>query len=160
MTALSSNEIVAKLRDQYSGGSMYGHELCSSYSAQGLINTGFIGSSNVVFLSSKNKIVHEAPACIAAPLVNMVAKEVVCMGMQGQGEQPVPVRIYAPGQLSITAKHVSVGDIMMIVEPQFGFITCKKLTLSKSTEEDPAHFEIVKSWVLGDDTEIETVSRT
>jgi len=33
------------------------------------------------------------------------------------------------------------------------------LTLSKSTEEDPAHFEVVKSWVMNDDVEIETVRR-
>jgi hypothetical protein len=118
-----------------------------------------MGSANVVFLSSKDSIIHEAPACVAAPLVTMVAKNVISLGIAGQGDQPIPVRLYAPQQLSITTKHLSVGDVMVLVEPQQGFISCKRLTLSKSTAEDPAHFEVVKSWVMNDDVEIETVRR-
>lgn len=159
MSAPSYGDIVIKLRDEYSGGSMYGGDTFSAHVGQSISNNGFMGSANVVFLSSKDAIIHEAPACVAAPLVTMVAKNVISLGIAGQGDQPVPVRLYAPQQLSITTKHLSVGDVMMLVEPQHGFISCKKLTLSKSTEEDPAHFEVVKSWVMNDDVEIETVRR-
>ena len=33
----------------------------------------------------------------------------------------------------------------------------KHLTLSKTTDEDPDYFEVVKSWVMRDDTEIEVL---
>lgn len=152
-------DIVIRLKDEYSGGSMYGGHTLSAHAGRSILNNGFMGSSNIVFLSSKNSIIHEAPACIAAPLVTMVAKNVLSLGIAGQGNQPVPVRLYVPDQLSLTTKHLSIGDISMLVEPQHGFISCKKMTLSKSTEEDPTHFEVVKSWVINDDVEIETIRR-
>ncbi len=156
----SYGDFVIRLRDEYStGGAVYGGTVCSVHGGNSISNSGFIGSANVVFLSSNNFIIHEAPACVAAPLVTMVAKNAISLGIAGQGDQPAPFRLYAPDQLSITTKHLSVGDVMMLVKPENGFISCKKLTLSKSTEEDPAHFEVVKSWVMNDDVEIETVRR-
>lgn len=148
-----------KLRDEYSRESMYGGCTFSAHAGRSISNNWFMGSANIVFLSSKDSIIHEAPACVAAPLVTMVAKNAISVGIAGQGDQPVPVRLYTPQQLSITTKHLSVGDVMMLVEPQHGFISCKKLTLSKSIEEDPPHFEVVKSWVMNDDVEIDTIRR-
>ena len=90
----------------------------------------------------------------------MVAKNAIFLGMVGQGSQPFPVRLYTPKSISMTTQHLSVGDIQILVEPAFGgFIYCKKLTLLKSEEKEPDAFEIIKSWVMNDDAEIETVSR-
>lgn len=158
MTALSMANILDKLKDEYSGGVMYGHESLVIHGAQCIGNNGLMGSLNVVSLSSLDAIIHEAPGCIAAPLVNMIAKNAISLGMTGQGDQPVPVRLYAPTQLSITTKHLSVGELMILVEPKYGLVACKKLTLSKSTEEDPYYFEIVKSWAINDDMEVEVIS--
>ncbi|MBN9377476.1 MAG: hypothetical protein BGO14_10305 [Chlamydiales bacterium 38-26] len=158
MTPLSHADIVVKLRDQYLGGTMYGSQTFVTHATQSIINRGFMGSANVAFLTSLDAIVHEAPGCIAAPLVNMIAKNSISLGMAGKRDQPVPVRLYAPTKLSITTKHLSVGDLMILVEPEHGFVACKKLTLSKSTEEDPDYFEIVKSWVINDDMDVEVIS--
>lgn len=155
----TQNDVVIRLRDEYLEGTMYGEKQLFLYAGNSINNNGFMGSANVAFFSSMNSIIHETPACIAAPLVNMIAKNAISLGMAGQGSQPIPVRLYAPKQLSITTKHLSVGDIMMIIEPKYGFISCRKLTLQKSTEEDPENFEIVKSWVIDDDVEIETVQK-
>lgn len=158
MTPLSHADTVVKLRDQYLGGTMYGSQSSVIHANQSIINRGFIGSANVVFLTSLDAIVHEAPGCIAAPLVNMIAKNSISLGMAGKRDQPGPVQLYAPTKLSITTKHLSVGDLMILVEPEHGFVACKKLTLSKSTEEDPDYFETVKSWAINDDMDVEVIS--
>jgi hypothetical protein len=144
------------LRNEYSEGVCYAEHVLTAHADKSIINGGFMGAGNVVFLSSLDLITHEAPGCIAAPLVNMVAKNVIGLGMVGQGSQPIPVRLYAPELLSMTAKHLAIGEIRLLAEPKHGLVSCKKLTLSKSTEEDPDHFEIVKSWVISDDVEVET----
>jgi len=151
--------IVDKLMKEYSGGVMHGKNSLNVFAGKSIVNKGFMGSANVVFLTSLDSISHEAPACIAAPLVNIVAKNVLSLGMAGQGSQPVPVRLYAPEQLTITVKHLSIGDLMLLVEPKHGIVSCKKLTLTKTKKEEPEYFEVIKSWVINDDTEIETVLR-
>ncbi len=159
MTTLSHSDIVNQLKDQYQGGSVYGGEACLLHAGLTLRNNGFMGSANVVFLTSKDVIIHEAPGCIAAPLVNMVAKNAISLGMAGQGSEPVPVRLYAPERLTMTTTHLSIGDLNILEAPRFGFVFCKKLTLSKSTEEEPEYFEIVKSWAINDDMETEVITR-
>lgn len=156
MNAPTIHDSVVMLMNQYRGGVMYGENNCSIYTKEKSVNTGYFGSPNIVFLSSHGSMVHEAPACIAAKLVNMVAKNTIHLGMDGQGSQPCPVRIYAPDQFSITTKHLFVGDLKFLVNPENGFISCKNLTLQKFTEEEPEHFEIIKSWLINDDVEIET----
>ena len=83
MSPFLYGKIVKELKDQYFGG--------------------------VVFLSSKDLMTHEAPACVAAPLVTMVANKAINLGVAGQGSQPVPVRLYVPEQLSITTTHLLLG---------------------------------------------------
>ena len=158
MASPTPSDIVLRLRDEYSGGSMYGNQSLVAHVRTSINNTGFMGSSTVVFLTSMDSIVHEAPACIAAPLVNMVAKNTINLGMTGQGSQPVPVRLFAPQGLTITAKHLSIGDVSVLTEPKNALLSCSKLTLSKSTEEEPAYFEVVRSWAINDDMEVEVVS--
>ena len=128
------------------------------FSAHGdpyLKNDGFIGSDHAIFLSSDNEITHKSPACIAAPLVTMVARNVINLGTSGPNTHTFPVRLYVPDQISITTKHLSIGDIEILKKPQHGFISCKTLTLFQSTEDAPPHFEIVLSWVSRDDTNVE-----
>jgi hypothetical protein len=153
--AITNDTIITKLRDEYSGGSMYGGQSLNIHAGTAVKNNGFMGSENIIFLSSKNSITHEAPACIAANLVTMVAKNTISMGLAGQGKESFPVRLCVPSQLSITTKHLSIGEVMLLVEPEHGFISCKKLTLLKPAENDPENFEVIKSWVMNDDAEIE-----
>ncbi len=159
MASPVSSDIVLQLRDQYSGGVIYGDKSFVAHVAKTFVNKGFIGSSTVVFLTSHDSIVHEAPACIAAPLVNMVAKKAISMGVDGQGSQPVPVRLFATNELTITTRHLSLGDVMLLTEPNTALLSCSKLTLFKFTDEEPAYFEIVRSWSINDDMEVEVVSR-
>lgn len=154
-----SSDIVLRLRDEYSAGSMYGASCLSAHAQNTINNNGFMGSLNVVFLSTNDSIVHESPACIAAPLVNMVAKNAISMGIAGQGSQPVPVRLFVTNELTITTKHLSIGDVMLLTKPKNALLSCSKLTLSKSTDEEPDHFEVVKSWSINDDMEVEVVTR-
>lgn len=149
--------MITKLQSEYSGGVLYGGQSCVVHARESIKNNGFMGSENIVFLTSRDSITHEAPGCIAADLVNMVAKNVISLGMAGRGTQPVPFRIYSPKTITMTAKHLSVGDIMFLVVPDHGSISCNKLTLSKSTEEEPDSFELIKSWAINDEMEVEII---
>lgn len=158
MASATSSDPVLKLYNQYTRGSIYAGTRFVSFTKNRTINRGFMGSSNVVILCSENSIVHEAPACIAAPIVNMVAKNIISIGMAGQGRNPVPARLYAPEMLTITTQHLSIGELMLLTEPKNALLSCKKLTLSKSKEEEPDYFEVVRSWAINDDMKIEVVT--
>jgi hypothetical protein len=121
-----------------------------------IVNTGFMGSDERVVMYNE-EITHEAPACIAAPVVTMVANKSIVLGLWGQRSADFPVRLYVPQELSIKAKRLYVGDIQFIVEPQVGSITCEYLLLARFTQEDPPNFELVKSWISNDDVNIEKV---
>ena len=122
---------------------------------------GFVGSKNALFLSSSDSLTFESPACIAAPLVTLVAENEIKLGVAGRGQKLPPVRLCASQQLLITTNHLSIGDVVMIIpESQRVFISCKKLTLSKSTKEDPPHFELIKSLIINDDVEVEIKDET
>jgi hypothetical protein len=158
-----SLSVVRQLRNDYTGGVSYGVQSLSAAAGGSIVNNGFMGSEAVVFLSANDSITMEAPGCVAAPLVTMVAKNAISLGMSGQGSQPVPVRLYAGNQLSITTDHLSIGDIALVTTPEHGMVFCRKLTLSTSQEHDPAYFEIVQSWLMSTnnrDVEIERVRRT
>lgn len=157
MSALPATygDIVTRLKGEYNGGIMYGIDALSLHSKDSISNSGFLGSSNVVFLNAQQSIIHEAPGCVAAPLVNMVAQNAIMLGVSGQGNQQVPVRLYAPNQLSITTNHLTIGDADLLVEPNHGFISCRKLTLIQFTEEAPPYFEILASYLMNDDVAIE-----
>lgn len=157
MTA--SDVVIHSLRNEYYAGIKWGENYLSDSSEVVTVNNGFYGSLNVVHLSSGDKMFHDAPGCIASRLATLVAKNGISIGMAGQGAQPHPFRFYTPIQLSITTQHLIIGDIKFLVEPQHGFISCRKLTLIKSKEDDPSHFELVKSWVMNDDVEIETIRK-
>lgn len=152
---LSYRDAIIGLKNEYSGGVMYGEKSLNMNSVYGM-NNGFMGSANVVCLNSTNSI-HEAPACIAAPSVTMVANNVLSLGVEGRGDQSVPVRIYAPVELTIKAKHLLVRDVMMPVIPKKVSIICEQLTLLKSTEEEPPHFKIFKDGIVNKDAKIETI---
>ena len=119
-------------------------------------NSAFLDSAYAVFLSSQSSIEHEAPACIAAPLVNMILKNSVSLGASSQDSRDKAM-LYVPEQLSITTKHLMVGNLLLLVEPKIGFISCKKLTLIKLPGKDPDYFDLIKSWLIYDDVKIETV---
>ncbi len=120
---------------------------------------GFKGSSTAIFLPAKDSItIH---GCLAAPYITMIAKNAINFGMNKDGTiQSSPARLCnEEGMLAITTQHFSVGNIELIEPPSIANLACKRLTLSKTktADEDPASFEIVKSWVMYDDTEVVTV---
>lgn len=152
-----AREIVHQLSGQYTG-AMWGGEACTLYTAENLNNSGFIGSNTVVVITSLDSINHQAPACVAAPIVNMVAKNKINFGTKKESSSSIPVRLYSPIQLSITTKHLSIDDFTLVVEPNHAILSCKKLSLyKKPNEEDPSYFEVVKSWAINDEMEVEIV---
>lgn len=155
-SALSHRGLIIKLRSEYISKAIYSSERNSIHGEGDIDYSGFFGSENSLFLGSKKGSINlEAPACIAAPIVTIVAKGAITLGMKGKrGEL---VQLYSPDTLSFTATHLSVGDIKLMTIPTMAYISCKKLTLAKSSVEDPDHFEVVKSWVVKDDAEIEKV---
>lgn len=120
-----------------------------------LTNYGFIGALSAVFLSSQTKMTHDSPACLAAPLITLVAKEAIDLGVKGKKDSPIPVCLYAPEQISISTPHLSVGEIQLVAMPKFGYISCEKITFFKSGEKDPEYFDIIKSWVINKNVVIE-----
>lgn len=149
---------ILAMHAQYTGQKEYkdGYISLPSKSMQNLM---FLGSASAIFFSSRSTMEHESPACMAAPLVNMVAKEAISIGMKSQ-KQADKVVIYAPEQLSISAPHVKIGHILFMISPRAAFITCKKLTLSKFKGPDPDYFPIIKSWLVNTDTVVETVENS
>lgn len=156
MSVHSESQIISSLKSEYDEGAKYNDIRTSIHGDCPIEIRGFFGSLNVVYLTNDHSITYESPACIAAPFVTMVAKDAISIGMKGNGDHNVPVRVYAPKVLSITTKHLSIGNLML-GKTENGFISCKKLTLAKSTDTDPPHFETVKSWLINDDVEIETI---
>ncbi len=150
---------IAQLMGEYSKEDVaYGKYLCARCVDDAFTNNGFMGSSMRLSLTAGNAITHKAPACLAAPRIQMMAQNIINLGEPEM--QTTPTRIYAPLKLTLEAKHVVIGNIRLVVEPKNGAIVCDKLTLSKSknSEEDPDHFEIVKSWIIEEyTTEVEIV---
>ncbi len=158
-------EQVLKLRAGYPVAErVYGKQLCSYQWDNSVETDSFWGSASIVNISSLDSITLEAPACVAAPLVSVVAKNAINLGMKRQGAEIAPVHFYAPKQLTLSTRHLSVGDISIMIDPKRVFIMCKKLTLlkpkgeeSKSSEKSTDLHEMLKSWA-GDDVEVETLS--
>lgn len=156
----SHADVVTRLMEQYSGGIMFAGE-CLKAEAGGMIfNNGYMGSRNIVELKSLDSIIHQAPGCVAAAVVNMTAAKSIKLGAEGQGDQAFPVRIYASARLSMQARHLVVGDLDILVEPLNAILSCDKLTLIQSDEEEPRHFEMIKSWASNDDMEIEVIKKS
>jgi hypothetical protein len=155
VNAYAATARINQLKEEYQDGVIYGDKSLLVHANGVLINAGFMGSSQLVSLSSRDRIALEAPGCVAAPLIDMIAKNVISFGQTGKQNHPFPVRIYAPLKLSVTAQHVVVGDLDLLVEPKYGLFTCKTLTFFQSTPETPDYIEIIKSWGLNDDMEVE-----
>lgn len=159
MAVLSSAETIDQLKAQYPGGVTYGPKSLN-YNRQSLLrNTGFFGSANIVWLTSDSAIEFEAPGCVAAPFVNMLAKKSVSLGMKGQGARPFPVRLYAPKSLSITTNNLRIGDLQILEEPKNASVFCRKLTLSRLTDENRDCIALVQSWIVPDDVELQILHR-
>jgi FG-GAP repeat len=152
---ISYTEIVLGLKRSYLGPARFleGH---MSLPSKSMKNNSFLGSSHVVFLSSQSSMEHDAPACIAAPLVNMVAKNAISIGAASKTPADKVV-IYAPEQLSLTTNHLTIGNIAFLANPKAAFISCSKLTLIKFEGEDPDYFKVVKSWVIDNKAKVDTV---
>ncbi|MDP1608497.1 MAG: hypothetical protein Q8L98_04180 [Chlamydiales bacterium] len=133
--------------------SQYKEEPISEHSKKILKNNGFIGSRKAVILSSADSIIFNPLTCLAAPRISLVAENAIYF----LGKTEFPVFLYPPERLRIGADRLIVGDIEMLTDPKEAYISCKILAFVQSTEQEHSSFEIVKSWVVNDDVEIETI---
>jgi hypothetical protein len=157
MTPSLDRIFISSLRDSYFAEKKYSEEGLKISQSELIVNTEFIGSLNFVFLKSGDFIAHEAPACIAAPSVTMIAQKAISLGSIGQGSYSVPVCLYASRELTIKTQMLSIGDLNILAEPEDVTVFCKKLVLSESMKKKaPDQFEIVKSWI-DDENKIEIV---
>ena len=117
--------------------------------------TGFMGAGNSLMLRSVTSYSIESPAFIAANIMTLMAKNALNLGLEGRGDHPQPVQIYAPQLFNLSAEHISIGDVRFLEQPSHGVLACKKLTLLRTTEEEPEHFEVVQSWLKNDNTQVE-----
>lgn len=146
-------ETIFKLMEDYKDSNRIYGGILSVRAGESIKNAAFLGSKSVVSLTADNSIIHTTPAFIAAPLVTMIAKNAVIFFAL---DEQIPVRFYVPSKISITTKHLVVGNVKLLVEPNSGYVTCEKLTLVKSDRENPDQ-EIIESWITNDYCEIETV---
>ena len=164
---MSISEIILRIKREYTDGIMFNEGAFLIKSTKTIDNTGFMGSLNTVILNT-DQIVMEAPGCIAAPVVNMVAKKIISIGMKGQGEHPVNARLFAPISLLMQTEHLSIGDLCVVSKTNYGAIFCEKLTFLLPKEESKKDrkclglidsVEIIESWVRSDVTEIEKIKQ-
>ena len=55
----------------------------------------------------------------------------------------------------MTAKHIQIGTVKFLVNPERGVMFCSKLTLPQETEQNKDMLEVVNSWAINDQMEIE-----
>lgn len=127
-----------------------------NYNYRSIENYGFLGSHNVVSICCTHTISQQAPGCIAAPVVHMVARESIKLGTEGQGDKFANVRIFAPEVLTVTTDHLFFGNVTFF-RVEKAHITCRKLTFYQRGETPPMNFEVVRNWLTYKDTQIKTV---
>jgi hypothetical protein len=156
---IQAAELIACLQEEYRQQKPYKGNSVVINGPESVISSKFTGAGITINFFVGDTLSFEAPACVAAPHVSMVAQQAINFGMTGRSSLCPPVRLYAPNVLSITTRHLSIGDVLLLVEPKSGFISCKKLTLPIPQEEYPDYCEIIMSCCINDDMEIEKVPR-
>lgn len=116
---------------------------------------GFMGAGKSFILRSVTSYSIESPAFIAASVMTIMVRNALNLGLEGREEHPQPVQIYAPQLFNLSARHISIGDVRFLEQPSHGVLACERLTLLKTTEEVPEHFEVVRSWLKHDNTQVE-----
>jgi hypothetical protein len=139
---------------RYKGDQLFGEKVSVVKASGNIECSSFCGALRMTSLISSLSIQLQSPALLAAPIVLLLAQKKINIGIKGQHFLPHPVRFYAPEQFIISAPGLSVGNVQMLSEPKEACISCKNLDLTKEQEEDPYYFEIVKSWLVDDTTEV------
>lgn len=137
------------------GRSHYFRERKTIKTKEPLVIDDFYGSGNTLNFLSK-VIIADGPALLAAPQVTLAAKRSISLGIVSSIESPL--RLFVPEMLTIATKHLLIGENVKILNnpPKNGVVFCKKLLFLKGeSEQDSEHFEIVKSWIQSDETEVE-----
>lgn len=160
MASLSYTDSINNLRSDYRAENVqYRKKKLAIRSSETFHNEGFLGSRKKVSILSKQSIIFDAPAAIAAPCLEIAAKNAIYIGLPGKEASSCSVRIYAPKELCLVAEHVSIGAIKILKNPELGCVMCKKLTLQKSKEEETDTFEMIQSWLVeNQNTEVEIFS--
>ncbi len=148
---------IVKLMEQYESGVTFGTNSLNIHVGESISNNGFFGSFERMFLYSKKEIIHNAPGCAAAPEIIMIANKIIGLGQDFSQAHIPPVRLFAPDKLILTTQHLRVGDLLILTEPTITSIACKKLTLIQHRDEAPESHEMIRSWLMYDDTAVETL---
>lgn len=113
-----------------------------------ITRAGYVGSDEQVNITSPDSITHNAPECFAAPVITMVAKKAIELGVI-QNSSSHRLTIFAPKALLLQADHISISsDIQLFQEPAIGKIFCKKLTIVRHKGENSSqNIELIKGWV-------------
>lgn len=156
---MTPNLVINNLMQQYSGGVQFGREYVQLSVEESMHNTGFLGSLKIVEINSNNEIKMEAPACVAAPRVNMVALNRIELGLQGQNNQPVPIRFFIPEKFSLSAKEIVLGKVHFLCKPNTATISCEKLKLIIFGQEGQENIDTVKSWLTNQCTNLEIIQK-
>lgn len=118
--------------------------------------SSFLGSTTSLDVKATKCIKVGADGCIAAPRINLYARANIFWSVNPLDPSPA-VRLYAPEGLSITSNVICLGNFTILYEPENASILCNRLTLIQPVREEPEVFEIVKSWVEDDNTEVEKI---
>lgn len=143
---ISHEQTIIELKNQYKDPIFYDKDV--TLQANYIIDNGFKGSYNTIVFTSKDTMTFEAPGCLAAPMITMVARNAINLGTSMQRNELFPLRIYAPLYLSIIADHITLGDLDLETIPKLAIIYCRKLSfLCVEAQEIPV-YEKVKNWKI------------
>ena len=148
MSIPTDREVIAALNEQYVGGTYEPEGVVQSYKGSATY-TAFTGSNKFISILSTRSFRCESPACLAAPVVHIVAQDVLSLGLNEP--EKVAARFFAPRFLGLTAREIQVKHVNFVEKPNHGVVTCQKLVFEKNA--NASFCEIVASWTA-DDTEI------
>ena len=113
-----------------------------------IIQDGFCGSAEELILKVDDAIVVEAPGCLAAPKIRLIAKEKLSLGTAKRSRIAVPVRIFSPESFFITTRHLVVGEVLFLVNPAEVRIYCNKVTFIQHELQPYDCMDHFKKWFI------------
>jgi hypothetical protein len=133
--------IILTLRAPYeSEGSYYYQDDALIMAKEAEIETNtFIGSSTSVSLHSfQSSILYDAPGCLAAPVVNLIAQKSIRLGSHERSPYSPyesSLKLFATNILHIKTEHLIIGNMQLLAPPFAGVIICSKLTIINFSQE-------------------------
>lgn len=146
----------------------YRNEYCeATYSSANLkidssasyVGQGFVGSEEALVITAEEGIQLEAPVCVAAKYVTLLARDRIAIGTAGQLSDMTPVRIYAKELLNISTEHLILGSEVQFVvfAATTVFISCKKISIvcpHGLSGGDPPLYPLLRLWAKHAEIEV------